>query len=98
LYNTNNEQNGELKVDQLSTAKISETEYQICRNKHFTPQLALFSYNIGKALNNWYQIVVTYYDQFGGKIDTYKYSFNPHHVLTLEESYSLEWRQGLEYE
>lgn len=97
LYNTNNKQNGELQVSDLFTEKVSETQYQICRTKHISPQLALFSYNIGKALNNWYQIVVTYYDQFGGKIDTYKYSFNPYHVLTLEENYSLEWRQGLEY-
>ena len=98
LYNTNNKQNGELQVSDLFTEKVSETQYQICRTKHISPQLALFSYNIGKALNNWYQIVVTYYDQFGGKIDTYKYSFNPYHVLTLEENYSLEWKPGLEYE
>ena len=106
LYNTNNQQTGELQVDENSTFKIIdratlEEHYHIRRTINpIIPQPALFSYNIGSsrdALNNWYQIVVTYYDQFGGKIDTYKYSFNPYHVLTLEENYSLEWRQGLEY-
>lgn len=103
LYNTNNQQNGELQVDENSTFKIIDREtleehYHIRRTTDpIIPQPELFSYNIGKALNNWYQIVVTYYDQFGGKIDTYKYSFNPYHVLTLEENYSLEWKPGLEY-
>jgi hypothetical protein len=95
-----------LQADENSTFKIIDREtleehYHIRRTTDpIIPQPALFSYNIGsdsKALNNWYQIVVTYYDQFGGKIDTYKYSFNPHHVLTLEENYSLEWKPGLEY-
>lgn len=107
LYNTNNKQNGELQVDENSTFKIIDREtleehYHIRRTiDPIIPQPALFSYNIGsssEALKNWYQIVVTYYDQFGGKIDTYKYSFNPYHILTLEESYSVNWMQGLEYE
>ena len=104
LYNTNKQQNGEIQVDENSTFKIIDREtleehYHIRRTTDpIIPQPALFSYNIGKALNNWYQIVVTYYDQFGGKIDTYKYSFNPYHVLTLEENYSLGWKPGLEYE
>lgn len=107
LDNTNNQQNGELQVDENSTFKIIDREtleehYHIRRTTDpIIPQPALFSYNIGsdsKALNNWYQIVVTYYDQFGGKIDTYKYSFNPYHILNFEENYSLEWKPGFEYE
>ena len=80
LYNTNKQQNGEIQVDENSTFKIIDREtleehYHIRRTTDpIIPQSALFSYNIGKALNNWYQIVVTYYDQFEGKIDTYKYS------------------------
>ena len=70
--------------------------YGICADQF--AKTPLFSYNIGSNLNNWYQIVVTYYDQFDGKIDTYKYSFNPYHILNFEENYSLEWRQGLEYQ
>ena len=77
-------------------ANSNLTRYGICADQF--AKTPLFSYNIGSNLNNWYQIVVTYYDQFGGKIDTYKYSFNPYHVLNFEENYSLEWKKGLEYE
>ena len=106
LYNTNKQQYETVQVDEHSTLKIRDPEtlewhYQIRQTtKPVIPQPALFSYNIGsssESLNNWYQIVVTYYDQFDGKIDTYKYSFNPYHVLILEENYSLNWVGSMIY-
>ena len=51
----------------------------------------LFTYNIGKELNTWYTITAEYYDQFGGVIGSYQYSFNPYHVLNYEVSYQYEW-------
>lgn len=104
VYNSENTWQGGLVIDENSTLKIRDHEtlewhYQIRQSvKPALTQKPLFSYNIGKNLNNWYQIVVTYYDQFGGKIDTYKYSFNPYHVLNFDESYQLRWKQGLKYE
>lgn len=104
LYNSKNVSGWEqgLELTESSTVILVKNYnpnlniYGVCADQF--AKTPLFSYNIGNNLNNWYQIVVTYYDQFGGKIDTYKYSFNPYHVLNFEESYSLEWRQGLEYE
>ena len=106
LYNRNHTWENGLIVDESSTTVVRdpetfETHYQIRKSaKPIIPQKPLFSYNIGKginSLNNWYQIVVHYYDQFGGKIDTYKYSFNPYHVLNFEEYYQLKWTEGVTY-
>lgn len=104
LYNSKNVSGWEqgLELTESSTVILVKNYnpnlniYGVCADQF--AKTPLFSYNIGSNLNNWYQIVVTYYDQFGGKIDTYKYSFNPYHVLNFEENYSLEWKPGLEYE
>ncbi len=106
LYNSKNVSGWEQGVVRTETdteviknvASSNLNIYRICNPSALKP---LFSYNIGssfEALNSWYQIVVTYYDQFGGKINTYKYSFNPYHVLNFEENYQLSWIPGLEYE
>lgn len=57
---------------------------------YFTP---LFEVNIGKDLDAWYRLEVKYKDIYQGDIDTFIYSFNPHHILNFDESYhGVEWK------
>ena len=56
-----------------------------------TPK-SLCSVLINNDLNQWYELTVKYYDWCEGEIAVYKYSFNPYHVLYLEENYyNIEW-------
>ena len=58
-------------------------------NTGWTPAISdsLFTVSIGENLNQWYELVVKHYDWCGGEIGVYKYTFNPYHVLYLEDNY-----------
>ena len=78
--------------------KIIEPQENLIKSadNYFVP---LFKVDNIKNLDTWYQITVKYYDQFGGYINTYQFSFNPLHIRNFTESYyNIEWNasQALE--
>lgn len=104
----NEKEHEELCIDCQSDAitVLFDNVYQICSKsqKAIVPNesnanieqasfVPLFTAKIGKNLNRWYTLSVKYYDQFGGYIDFYSFSFNPYHTLNYTESYyNITWQ------
>lgn len=77
--------------------QTGENSIEVDDNTGWTPVISnsLFAVSIGENLNQWYELVVKYYDWCGGEIGVYKYTFNPYHVLYLEDNYYNEdWIAG----
>lgn len=89
--------------DNFNTVQVSNNLYQIQTGIQpiiitdqfgwvFDAPKSLCSVPINNDLNQWYELTVKYYDWCEGEIDVYQYSFNPYHVLYLEENYyNIEW-------
>ena len=78
----------------LYQIQTGEESIKVDDNTGWTPVVSdsLFTVSIGENLNQWYELVVKYYDWCDGEIGVYQYSFNPYHVLYLEENYyDIEW-------
>ena len=89
--------------ENFNTVQVSNNLYQIQTGTEpiiitdqfgwiFDTPKSLCSVLINNDLNQWYELTVKYYDWCEGEIDVYQYSFNPYHVLYLEENYyNIEW-------